>query len=552
LKLLSRILPSEEDEDKRLDRPEPQDEPVTEVHTGSWWGWTVAVAALAATPRLLYLFVFTDPENPGNGLYGDVWHHWQIAYLTKQIGVSAPDGPRLWDLKGLDYFWGVLHPVLMVALFDITGSIDIVLGRLLSLTFGVATVVLLFKICRQHWGMQTGAGVALVASLVPTSVMNDASGMLEPLGIALCLAAIWAWTRGNGIWAGLAFGLATMARAEAWIFSLGMVGAAQLSRTGSKQRTPLVIAFVSVLVIYMVLLLNKTGNPIYPVWWNFLANGTGAWGTGITADQIVVRPALGLILLAALIGLGWTLWKRPASYMLLTYGFGYWIFVAVMFGFTSFLSTWLWWTPISRRFEFPLLFAGVLVTVALLRGAPRRYGTRVVPLAWAAFGALLVSSQLAWIPIVNAFGPTEVGWQRTLAESRQLGTWYSEQPFSGHALALPADRPDITYGLARFGGVDGTHLVSEMYDPFSYLPSGYRFEDHQSTVTTLVECWLSATDIRMIAIPQNDPNYALLQQLNPTWFVHLGFLDEAGWTVMGISAPRPTASECKAARSATQ
>jgi hypothetical protein len=117
VKLLPRLLPDEEEEDRRLDRVEP----VAEVAADRLpWRWTVALAAGAAVPRLLYLFVFSDPENPG--AYGDVWHHWQIAYLTKEIGLSAPDGPRLWDLKGLEYVWGLLHPILMVGLFDITGS----------------------------------------------------------------------------------------------------------------------------------------------------------------------------------------------------------------------------------------------------------------------------------------------------------------------------------------------------------------------------------------------------------------------------------------------
>src|SRR4029077_13891522 len=99
--------------------------------------WLAAIVALAALPRIFYLFVVSDPENPGLGRYDDVWHHWQIAYLTKEIGLAGPHGPRLWDLKGLDYFWGVLHPLLMVAIFTISGSIDIVLVRLVSLTFGV-------------------------------------------------------------------------------------------------------------------------------------------------------------------------------------------------------------------------------------------------------------------------------------------------------------------------------------------------------------------------------------------------------------------------------
>jgi hypothetical protein len=127
VKVLPRILPDEEEEDRRIAEPGSAavvDAVLLPLH----WRWTVAVAAVAALPRLLYLFVFSDPENSGLGAYNDVWHHWQIAYLTKEIRLSAPGGPRLWDLKGLDYFWGVLHPLLMVAVFDATGSIDIVLN----------------------------------------------------------------------------------------------------------------------------------------------------------------------------------------------------------------------------------------------------------------------------------------------------------------------------------------------------------------------------------------------------------------------------------------
>jgi hypothetical protein len=89
-----------------------------------------------------------------------------------------------------------------------------------------------------------------------------------------------------------------------------------------------------------------------------------------------------------------------------------------------------------------------------------------------------------------------------------------------------------------------------MYDPFAYLPAGYRYADHTSTVNTLVQCWLSEKDIRMIAIQQSDANLALAEQLNPTWFVAIGFMEEAKWTVVGVSVPKPTAAECKAARSA--
>ena len=555
MKLLPRILPDEDDEDRRIDEEESQGEPERQPRGEprlGWW-WTPIIAVAAALPRLLYLFVLTDPENPGIRRYGDVWHHWQIAYLTKEIGLGAPDGPRLWDLKGLDYFWGVLHPLLMVALFDLTGSIDIVLNRLVSVAFGVLVVVLLFHICRRYWGTHVALGATLVAILLPTSVMNDASGMLEPLGVGLCLLGLWAWPRKGGFWAGLAFGLATMARAEAWIFSLGMVVAAFLRREGWQQRLPLVAGFAAVMLLYMKVLQDKTGNAIYPLWWNFLANAIGKWEFApVSASQASVRPVLGGLLIAAGIGLAWSLLRRPKSYMLLTFGFGYWVFVAGMLGFTSYLASWVWWMPITRVFAFPYVFAGVLLAVALLWWAPRRFGRGFLPVAWTAIGVTLIASQLAWIPIAQVFGPSEVEWRAVQAESIQLGAWYNRSPYAGHSLAVPPERPDITYGLARFGGVEGKHLVSEMYDPFAYMPSGYRYEDHQSTVTTLVECWLEDTDTSLIAIPYGDTNFALLQQLNPSWFTVLGSMDEASWTVVGVSAPRPAAAECEAARSATK
>ena len=545
MRLLPRILADEDDEDRQIEQSELARE--AEVRRPLPWGWTAAVAAGAALPRLAYLFVFTDPENPGLGAYNDVWHHWQIAYLTKEIGLAVPGGPRLWDLKGLDYFWGVLHPLLMVAIFDLTGSIDIVLARLVSLAFGVAVVVLLFHICRRYWGTQAAIGAALVASLLPTGVMNDASGMLEPLGVALCLLGIWSWQRGGGLWAGLAFGLATMARAEAWIFGLGLVVAALL-RKEAPQRLPLVAAFAAVMLLYMKVLLDQTGNAIYPLWWNFLANAMGRWEyTPVSAGQAAVRPVLGVLLIAAAIGLGWSLWKRPASHMLLTFGFGYWVFVAGTLGFTSYLASWVWWMPITRVFAFPYVFGGALLAIVLLWWAPGRFGNRALPVGWAAIVGALLVSQLAWLPIAQVFGPTEANWHATLAASRQLGAWYSEAPYQGHALSVPSDRPDVTYGLARYGRVEGRHLVSEMYDPFYYLPGGYKYEEHQGTVNTLMRCWFDKTDTRLIAMPEANRNYELMREYNPDWFVLLGTMTETRWRVYGVSVPHPTLAACEEA-----
>jgi len=105
----------------------------------------------------------------------------------------------------------------------------------------------------------------------------------------------------------------------------------------------------------------------------------------------------------------------------------------------------------------------------------------------------------------------------------------------------------MTYGLARLGGVDGKHLVSEMYDPFGYLPAGYTYQGHESTVNNALQCWLDKNDVRMIAIANGDANRVLLRQLNPGWFVDIGELPHVGWHVDGVTVPPPGAGECQAA-----
>ena len=111
MRLLPRIL-ADEDE---LDRPpETTDDNRDQAGSPAFPPaparvWIALVAAGALIPRLAYLFLFTDPENAGHG-FTDAYHHWQIAYLTKEIGLSAPGGPRLWDLKGLDYICRHVRP----------------------------------------------------------------------------------------------------------------------------------------------------------------------------------------------------------------------------------------------------------------------------------------------------------------------------------------------------------------------------------------------------------------------------------------------------------
>jgi hypothetical protein len=541
------------DEDE-LDRPARTDD-AAELDPTALAGprrrWVVLIAAAALVPRLAYLFL-TDPENAGNG-FTDAYHHWQIAYLTKEIGLSH--GPRLWDMRGVEYFWGPIHPLLMDLLFFATGSPDILLARLLSLTAGTASVVLIFLLCHRYWGMQVAVAAAAFAALSPVSVFNDDAGMVEPIAIALLLFGIWL-TPKRGFWAGVAWGLAAAARVEAWLFAAGLVVAWVLGKRPGVTKVPSALGWALVMVAYVKFLLDQTGNPIYPLFWNFqvVALGSTETSSTLTSEQQLLRIPLGLIVAVAAAGLGWALWRRPASYLLLTYGFGYWVFQAGALGFSALLrhsSEWM-----ERRFEFPLDFAAILVAVLLFKIVPA-HAHSLRTAGWVIAPAALAVMQVFWIPIQSAYAATEPGYRDQVRLGMAIGAVYNRPDYRGGVVIAPGNAPTVIYTMVRDGGVPGAQIVSEFYDPFYYLPANYRYEDHKDVAGPLLQCWLWNTHARLLLLPPvssfnaSVADYEAFIADNPQWFGQVGTNLGDGWAIVGVQVPAPGPGDCaQAARAA--
>jgi hypothetical protein len=552
LKLLPRILVDDEDDDEEVlvagdDRAQAYLTTTDILPRRLPWLALAAVWTVALLPRLFALFILTDPENPGDGWHGDVFHHWQIAYLTKEIGLWDAGGPRLWDLKGLDYFWGLIHPALLVALFYVTGSVDIVIPRLVSVFFGALSAVLIFSLCRRYWGLGVAIAAGLFAALLPTSVFIDSTGFLEPMGIALVLLGIWLWPKG-GLWTGAAWALASMARAEAWIFSLGMLIATYFRRAYQRQRLLATVAWLVLIGAYMKVLADRTGNPIYPVYWNLLANIFGKWVPvgGLTAAQLAARPFLIALMLIGLLGLGWTLWRRPRSYMLLTFGFGYLAYTGLSLGLTSYLKNWESWFWQERFFLFPYEFGCMLLAIVVVGIAPRRWGKRIVPGAWAMVGIILVASQLEWAPILNLYDATRNTWNQSQSAASQLMGVYDQPAYRGLVLNIPPDKPAMFYAMVEYHGLAGRNVVGQLYDPFYYL-GGFSYAQHREVGDTLMKCWLTSTRSRLWAVDFNNTNYAQVISDQPGWFTKVGSVDAYAWALEDVHAPAPSASECVSA-----
>ena len=547
MRLLPRLA-DEDEEDRRIDRAADAPVAAEERQPDALRArWVALIAALAAAPRLAYLFWFSNPENAGDP-FTDAYHHWQIAYLTKEVGLAQG---RLWDMRGWEYFWGPMHPLLMSALFFATGSVDIVVARLLSLAFGCAIVVLVFLLCHRYWGMQVAVVAAGFAALSPVAIFNDDAGMAEPIAIALILFGIWLAPR-RGFLAGVAFGLAATARVESWLFGAGLVVAWCLGRRPGRSRWPLVLGWAATMALYCKFLFDATGNPIYPLWVNFQFVGLGAGGTGaaLTADQQVLVLPLGAAVLATMAGLGWALWKRPSSYLLLTYGFGY-----TALSLATYLRYATEWK--ERRFEWPLDFLAILVAVLLIKVLPERRRAFRSP-GWGVAVAGLAASQLLWAPIQQAYDTTGPLFAYEVRLAHQIGDVYNQPQHRGQVLNMPGDEPTLLYVLARDDGLRGDRVTSQFYDPFYYLPSGYHYTGHQEVAGPLLQCWLwkTQTNLMLLSPPgpisQSVADYSAFIADHPDWFQQVGGELGNGWLLYAVNVPPPSEAECQATSPASK
>lgn len=525
-----RLLADEEELDREPAPPpaEPAAPPVPAR-------WLLGFVAVAAAARLGYLFFFTTVQNAGDSAT-DAYHHWQIAYLTREVGLSH--GLRLWDMRGWEYVWGPLHPFLMNVLFFVSGSVDIVLARLLSLVFGLVTVALIFALCHRHWGLGVAVIAASFAALSPVSVFNDVAGMAEPIAIALVLLGIWLAPR-HGFWAGVAWAAASTARVEAWLFGAGLVVAWLVANRGLRTpRAPLLLGWALGMGLYALWLVAHTGNPIYPLYVGFQFVGLSAAGTGGAASSNIVLWALfASAALFAARGALWSVVQRPPSYLLLSYGFGYWAL-----SLATYLRYEAEWK--ERRFEFPLDFAAILLAVWLVRWVPQRV-PRIRPLTLAAAAAGVVAVQLLWLPVQDAYAATDGQYRYVRSLAHAVGEVYNRPEYRGGVLNMPGDQPSLLYFLVRDEGVRGDSVTSQFYDPFFYLPAGYRYADHPGVAGPLLQCWLSKTQTRLLLVSPPGPlsasnqDYFAFAADHPGWFADVGSTMPSGWRLFAVNVPTP-------------
>jgi hypothetical protein len=483
----------------------------------------IFIFLLTVLPRLYFLFLVGDPQNAGVGWYGDTYHHWQIAYLTKEIGLSQ-GFLRLWDLKGMEYFWGPLHPLISAALMGLTGSVDIIIVRLLSIVTGSLSVVFLYLLSKRYWGEKVAWASVIFGVLNPVSIFNDASGMQEPFGMVFLFAGIYFWLKKPWLF-GLLLALASMARAEFWLFALGLVIAMILFTKGKSHNKSLAaVSYVSVTAIYMKYLLDHTGNAIYPIWWNFLGNAVGKWQADIplTLVQEMVRPVWIAMFVISLIGIVYVVWKKPKGILLHLLGLGNFLFLGAFVGLTAYIKSYLNYFWVVRIFSLPYLYLGVLIGIILFVAIPKAipiFGK--LKIGWIFVLIVLLSSQLSWKIIWSYYQPTEKSWVGEVELAKQVDSAYK-----GGTVLIHEGDPVMTYVLVKYAGIKGKNIQGQMYDPFQYEP----FTAYQDLFTkwkddrVIIVDWLKKNDIKLLIFNDQRERYQLLVQKEPNIFKYIGDL----------------------------
>lgn len=501
---------------KNTPSPPKEVEKIDEKPSINKWVWMILIGlfVLAIVPRIWFIFKVSNPENPGVAWFGDAYHHWQIAYLSREIGFKE-GFLRLWDLKGMEFFWGLLHPLLTILAFTVTGSINIGVERSLTAIMGGISVALIYLVVSKYWNKPAAIGASILAALNPVGVFNDGSGMVEPIGIPFLLLGIYLWPR-KPFWAGFALFFALLARAEYWVFSIGiMIIMIIIDKVGSSKKAALAVGLLVPLFIYMKYLLDYTGNPIYPFYWNYVANIFGAWQfkTEFTAADIAIKHLYQFILLVSAIFSGLVLWKKPKGTLVYLLGLGNWIFLGASFGIGAYIGSYESYVWFVRFMILPYMFIGIMLSVLLFYYLPKIKYIKFfdkIKLNWLVLLAVLILVQPVWIPIMKKYNSTEPIWLHALELSEDMIKHYR-----GGKIVFFEANPELTYILVTRYGLEGKNIVSEMFDPYFYFEDD-PYNDWGNKRSVVFE-WLKKFEIETIFTYSNSLRYARLAEEEPEY-----------------------------------
>jgi len=300
-----------------------------------------ALFLLALGLRLLFLFFVAGLEYCG--WYHDSYHHWQIAYYTLHVGLKQ-NPPRMWDLNGQEYFWGLLPTLTESLLLWVFNTASIVPFRVFNSVMGSLSVCLIYLLGRKYFDRQIGLFSALLAAFCPILWEVDTSGMLDPMGVTCLLLALLLYDKGPFA-AGLFLGLASLSHIEFWFLALGVMGCYIVFEKSGTDFVPAVLGWLVPMAPYFYFLYTRTETHdlLYALRYNYLASVTGEWLDISLPLEAQIWPrsvAVGFLILSLAVLL-YLLRRRPRDYIIHSFFWGFIAMQGVIFGLTAYIVPYL-------------------------------------------------------------------------------------------------------------------------------------------------------------------------------------------------------------------
>jgi len=404
------------------------------------------------------------------------------------------------------------------------------------------TISLVYLLVNKYWNKTAALISSLFITFFPVSILDDSFGLLEQLGVTFLLLGIYL-INFSPILTGFIWAIASMVRAEAWIFGLLLLILAKRVIKGSGHYSMLLIGWLIPMVFYLKYLLDYTGNAIYPVWWNYLANIKGAWATKIiyTDYQLAVKPYLiGWFVVSILLFL-FVWWKlKNKGSILILFMLSYWIFMAGVLGLTHYLTGFQPWFWFIRFFEYPYIFAIIFLSIFLFYYIPKKFK---IFNHWSLTGLfigfvfliLLLTQVGFWPPIMAKYNSTKPMWERTKMVASTIAKNYQDG-----TILIPEGDPNFTYALVYFNKIKANKLQGQMYDPFFYIKEDV-FENWGENRKKILS-WLKEDDIKLIVFYDDTEKYQKLIKKEPLYFEALEPIPEARLLIYRVFPDRITIS----------
>jgi len=273
-------------------------------------------------------------------------------------------------------------------------------------------------------------------------------------------------------------------------------------------------------LFYMKYLLDKTGNAIYPVYWNYLVIGAGEWSAKtieLTGKYSLVETVSQVLAILFFILTLVVFLKKGRSYLFLLVGLFNLIFVFVVLGFGSYIAGFervpsepgiidkIW---IGKMFAFPWVFLGVVFCVLLFFHLPRKLGKPGNVLGLSFFLILIMSVQLVWPSIAHFYLKVPGDYEYNKKSAELLA-----QNYSGRGkIILPNQSEFITYFLVYEHGIGGEKLIASFYSPFYYYEGDDPFSEWD-TFRDEIKGWLERENAELFMASKNQKEHARMFEL---------------------------------------